>query len=83
MAYALATLYYILLNTKGVDACSKSHPVREELDRLKGYVVRLQKSSSSPHDPSVQSRLRIDAAAAKRIVDHNTSLGKRKLNDAR
>jgi hypothetical protein len=83
MAYALATLYYILLNTKGVDACSMPHPVREEIDRLKGYVLKLQNFSSGSHDSSVQSRLRIDAAAAKRIVDHNTSLGKRKLNDVR
>jgi exosome complex protein LRP1 len=41
MAYGIGSLYYMLLRTQGENPLQ--HPVKGELDRIKGYVQKAQK----------------------------------------
>ena len=41
MAYGISSLYYMLLRTQGENPLQ--HPVKGELDRIKGYVQKTQK----------------------------------------
>ena len=65
LAYGLASLYYILLNSKGKN--STDHPVKEELGRIKKYVDRI-KAIENPQ--SNKRKLVVDQAAAARMIQH-------------
>lgn len=41
MAYGIGSLFYMLLRTQGENPLQ--HPVKGELDRIKGYVQKAQK----------------------------------------
>ncbi len=45
LAYALNSLFFVYLRTKGVDV--SRHPVQEEIERVKGYITKVRAISSS------------------------------------
>lgn len=83
-AYAVNSLFWIYLTTKGVDA--RDHPIKGEIARLKLYMERVAEVEAKVSS----SQTRVDAKAAKRFVksalwqpsakDSDQS-SKRKLNE--
>lgn len=98
VAYSIASLYYVLLRTKvrvilfytfitnklplqGVP--QQAHPVKAELDRIKDYVRRLKQASDSVKVKAAEDeRPANDASAAKRMIEHELGLAKRKIDIA-
>jgi hypothetical protein len=80
VAFALGSLYYILLKCKGAgDVQGTGTDINGELDRIKEYV---QKISNIEKVPEIK-KLTLDSDAAARIVKHNLDLNdtkRRKLN---
>jgi exosome complex protein LRP1 len=71
LAYTVASLYFSHLLTQGVDP--SDHPIRQELDRIQLYFKKLKTTAEDIRDKEAESaRLRVDAYAAKRIVQHYT-----------
>lgn len=66
LAFALGSLYFILLNSKGAEGVQQQ-PINEEIERIKKYVVRVSKLDEQP---SVRM-LTVDSAAAARMVKYN------------
>ena len=83
LAFALGSLYFVLLNCKGAGQSSTGTlPVNGELDRIKEYVQRIGKMNKVPE----VRKLTVDSEAAARIVKHNLDLvggdvKKRKMNE--
>lgn len=82
LAFALGSLYFVLLNCKGAGESADSNlPINSELDRIKQYVQRVSKISKEPE----VRKLKVDSEAAARMVTHNLdivsdSVKKRKLD---
>ena len=83
LAFALGSLYFVLLNCKGAgQAADDELPISSELDRIKQYV---QKISKMAKEPEIR-KLAVDSDAAARMIKHNLDMvgaepKKRKLND--
>jgi hypothetical protein len=66
------------MKTKGsVPLKGDKSSIMNEIDRIRSYVGKLNQQ----RDQEVQPKLKIDAAAARRIIEHQTSLGKRKQDE--
>ena len=82
LAFALGSLYYILLKCKGAGKSGEgSLPINDEIDRIKDYVQRISKMQKAPET----KKLTIDSEAATRMIQHNLDFisgdtKKRKLN---
>ena len=82
LAFALGSLYYILLNCKGAGKSADGNlPINDEIDRIKDYVQRISKMQKEPET----RKLTIDSEAASRLIQHNLDFinadtKKRKLN---
>ena len=82
LAFALGSLYYVLLNCKGAgQSADEALPVSGELKRIKDYVEKISKMNKEPE----VRKLAIDSDAAARMVKHNLDFidgdsKKRKLN---
>jgi hypothetical protein len=82
LAFALGSLYYVLLNCKGAGKSADGKlPINDEIDRIKDYVQRISKMQKEPET----RKLTIDSEAVGRMVQHNLDLmngdtKKRKLN---
>lgn len=69
LAYAVASLYFTHLLTQGIDP--SDHPIRQELDRIQLYFKKVRSAAEEVTTRGLeQDRVRIDAEAAKRIVQH-------------
>lgn len=67
LAFALGSLYYVMLNCKGAGQSTDGKlPVNGELDRIKEYVQRLSKMNNNE-----SRKLVVDSVAAARMVKHN------------
>jgi len=64
LAYTISSLFYVYLKAQGVSP--KEHPVIAELERIKGYMERINKLEQKSPIKSMQ----VDPAAAKRFVKH-------------
>eukprot|EP00002_Diphylleia_rotans_P023747 TRINITY_DN4672_c0_g1_i1.p1 TRINITY_DN4672_c0_g1~~TRINITY_DN4672_c0_g1_i1.p1 ORF type:complete len:164 (+),score=50.56 TRINITY_DN4672_c0_g1_i1:79-570(+) len=64
LAYSINSLFYMYLNTQGVQP--KDHPVKAELDRVKLYMAKLKELEKAPK-PTTQ----VDVPAAGRFIRHN------------
>ena len=92
LAFTLATLFYVKMNTHGMDV--SAHPIHEELKRIKTFVAQINqrekllkgeqtatttaippsKDTNTTTENSTQpaaKRLKVDKAAASRIIKHN------------
>jgi exosome complex protein LRP1 len=82
LAFALGSLYFVLLNCKGAGQSADSDlPINSELDRIKQYVQRVSKMIKVPEVRKVA----VDSEAAARMIKHNLdmvndSVKKRKLD---
>jgi exosome complex protein LRP1 len=82
LAFALGSLYFVLLNCKGAGQSADSNlPINSELDRIKQYVQRVSKMIKVPE----VRKLAVDSEAAARMIKHNLdmvndSVKKRKLD---
>ena len=82
IAFALGSLYYVLLNCKGAgQSTDETLPINGEIERIKEYVQKISKMSKEPEI----RKLTVDSEAAARMVKHNLDLvngdsRKRKLN---
>jgi exosome complex protein LRP1 len=82
LAFALGSLYFVLLNCKGAGQSADSNlPINSELDRIKQYVQRVSKMIKVPE----VRKLAVDSEAAARMIKHNldmvnNSVKKRKLD---
>jgi hypothetical protein len=82
LAFALGSLYFVLLNCKGAGQSADCKlPINSELDRIKKYVQRVGKMNKVPEVRKVT----VDSEAAARMVKHNLdmvsdSVKKRKLD---
>ena len=82
LAFALGSLYYVLLNCKGAgQSADETLPVSGELKRIKDYVEKISKMNKEPE----VRKLTIDSDATARMVMHNLDFidgdsKKRKLN---
>jgi exosome complex protein LRP1 len=79
LAFSLATLFYIKMNVSGKDLTS--HPIHDELNRIKSFVAQLNKRerilkadnvSASEAELNPSKRPKIDTDAASRIIKHHT-----------
>lgn len=71
LAYSVASLYFCHLLTQGVDP--SEHPIRQELDRIQMYFKKLRTTADEVAAKTAESqRIRVDAEAARRIVEHYT-----------
>ena len=59
-AYAINSLFWIYLTTKGIDP--RDHPIKGEITRLKTYAERVQQIEDK------QKAMKLDKSAAKRFV---------------
>ena len=62
LAYTLHSLYYILLKTQGRDL--SEHPLKQEIDRIKEYVSKVQEALSNKQPTS-----RIDKPVAAKLIN--------------
>jgi exosome complex protein LRP1 len=82
LAFALGSLYFVLLNCKGAGQSADNNlPINSELDRIKQYVQRVSKMIKVPE----VRKLAVDSEAAARMIKHNLdmvndSVKKRKLD---
>lgn len=63
IAYGVSSLFYMFLRTQGVSP--STHPVKGELERIRGYFGRLQQVGKPPE----QRTLRVDTEASRRFID--------------
>lgn len=71
LAFALGSLYFVLLNCKGAGQSADSNlPINSELDRIKQYVQRVSKMNKAPE----VRKLAVDSEAAARMVKHNLDM---------
>lgn len=61
MAFSIASLYYVSLCVKGVN--TQNHPIKDELNRIKGYVEKISKLEESR-----KRKLELDVPAASRAI---------------
>ena len=73
MAYSLASLYWISLRVSGSNI--SAHPIKQELDRVKVYMLKVQKLSDPTADRYGPTSV-IDKDAASRIVKEALSSNK-------
>jgi hypothetical protein len=69
LAFALSSLYSVLLNCKGAKD-SKGTPRESEIVRVNEYLERIKKMDKIPE----VRKLNVDSAAAARMVKHNLDL---------
>jgi len=78
-AYAINALFYVYLKTQGIDP--STHAVKEELDRVKLYVKKLQDLV----DRDKKATLTLNVGAANRFINHALaspmSNGKQEISD--
>eukprot|EP01041_Mallomonas_annulata_P000393 gene393-713_t len=74
LAYGLASLYYVLLRSKG--APTTEHPIRSDLSRIKTYVDRINQIEKGPE----KRKIAVNASAAARMLTHQ--INSNKLVDA-
>ena len=65
MAYTVNALFFAYLKTQGIDP--QSHPVKEELGRVKGYMKKL-KEAVAETEAKTGSALRLNKDAASRFI---------------
>ncbi|CAN0309864.1 unnamed protein product, partial [Hapterophycus canaliculatus] len=63
VAYGVSSLFYMFLKTQGVSP--SSHPVKSELDRIRGYFGRLKRVGQPPEQRSTT----VDKEASRRFID--------------
>ncbi|CAM9094994.1 unnamed protein product [Pylaiella littoralis] len=63
VAYGVSSLFYMFLKTQGVSP--STHPVKAELDRIRGYFGRLKQVGKPPE----QRTLKVDAEASRRFIN--------------
>ena len=73
VAYTVNTLFYMYLKTQGVAAAS--HPVRDELERVKAYIRKVKEVSQAndQRTEDEQRQVTLNAAAAQRFITHALS----------
>mmetsp|Transcript_28722 Transcript_28722/g.45034 ORF Transcript_28722/g.45034 Transcript_28722/m.45034 type:complete len:149 (-) Transcript_28722:1442-1888(-) len=71
IAYAADSLFFLYLKTQGQDPTQ--HPISEEVERVKSYLVKL-KDAVSPAERE-QARLRLNKEAAARFIMAGTGQG--------
>ena len=73
VAYTVNTLFYMYLKTQGVAAAS--HPVRDELERVKAYIRKVKEVSQAndQRTEDEQRQVTLNAAAAQRFITHSLS----------
>ncbi|OMJ79302.1 hypothetical protein SteCoe_20725 [Stentor coeruleus] len=62
LAYTLHSLYYVLLKTQGKDV--SEHPLKQEIERIKEYVGKVQEALTEKQQPAV----RIDKPLANKLI---------------
>lgn len=67
LAYAINSLCFMYLKTQGVSPAS--HPVKHELERIKGYVKKLKDIQNSGK-PTEQPGMKVNVEAANRFIGH-------------
>lgn len=69
-AYTVNTLFYMYLKTQGISA--SEHPVRNELERVKGYIRKVKEASQAAEKASVEEKrqLTLNSSAAHRFITH-------------
>ena len=72
MAMCLASLLFAKLNLNGEGENKSKLNVRDEIDRIKKYFVKLKEASE-------QAKIRINKDASERVIFHNLSHKKSKL----
>jgi hypothetical protein len=83
VAYNIASLYYVLLRAKGVS--QQSHPIKAELDRIKGYVLRLKRVADEVEKAAISGSSAGASATASGVSDEAISynvIGSRPAADA-
>ncbi|GAA5937145.1 Sas10/Utp3/C1D family protein [Sporobolomyces koalae] len=85
VSYAVHDLIWVYLKTSGVDPTN--HPVMQEIERLKGYFVKLKSAESGQEPPAptptpaqVHRRMQIDKQAASRFINHAIASQKSKVD---
>lgn len=68
LAYSICDLIWIFLRTRGIDAAD--HPVMRELDRIKGYYLKVKEAEAAASGTQ-QQRTQIDVPAAARFIKHS------------
>ncbi|CAM9662223.1 unnamed protein product [Ectocarpus sp. 6 AP-2014] len=63
VAYGVSSLFYMFLKTQGVSP--STHPVKGELDRIRGYFGRLKNVGKPPE----QRTLKVDQDASRRFIN--------------
>eukprot|EP00904_Undaria_pinnatifida_P000049 jgi/Undpi1/10044/HiC_scaffold_28.g12498.m1 len=63
VAYGVSSLFYMFLRTQGVSP--STHPVKGELERIRGYFGRLKQVGKPPE----QRKLKVDTEASRRFID--------------
>ncbi|CAK4718502.1 hypothetical protein LEN26_002073 [Aphanomyces euteiches] len=70
LAYSINALLYVLLKVQGVSSKDSRHTqVKQELDRVKGYIQKIKYSE----EMAVGRKLRVDAEAVGRFIHHALS----------
>lgn len=73
LAFAAASLYYVLLSANGASPAESNHPVLDEISRIKEYVQKLKTVEDELKQPSVA--MKIDKEAAGRFIKRNIKEG--------
>merc|ERR1712107_50337 len=69
LAYTAASLYFSYLLTQGTEL--SDHPIQQELDRIKVHFKKVSQTAEDIEaEKAKKDRMRVDSAAAKRIVQH-------------
>ncbi|CAM9157829.1 unnamed protein product [Laminaria digitata] len=63
VAYGVSSLFYMFLRTQGVSP--SNHPVKGELERIRGYFGRLKQVGKPPE----QRTLKVDTEASRRFIN--------------
>ncbi|KAG9407302.1 DNA-binding protein c1d [Aphanomyces cochlioides] len=70
LAYSINALLYVLLKVQGISSKDSRHTqVKQELDRVKGYIQKIKYSE----EMAVGRKLRVDAEAVGRFIHHALS----------
>lgn len=67
MAYSINTLFYVYLKTQGISP--SSHPVKQELERVKLYIKKLKELAEKQKAPD----MKLNVEAANRFIAHALS----------
>jgi len=69
ITFALATLLFVGLNSKGVEL--SGHPVMHDIDRIKALVKQIKQVEADHEDRRETKKPKLDSQAAQRFVQHH------------